>query len=48
MGNLVYINNFIKPARSTGAGFSRIKKIPYQAPPTHFWKKAFLRPKYQC
>ena len=24
--------NFIKPARS--AGFSRIKKIPYQAPPT--------------
>ena len=25
-------NNIIKPARS--AGFSRIKKIPYQAPPT--------------
>ena len=44
---------FIKPARS--AGFSRIKKIPYQAPPTQlgprkctFWKKAFLGPKYQC
>ena len=36
-------------------GFSRIKKIPYQAPPTQlgprkctFWKKAFLGPKYQC
>ena len=45
--------NFIKPARS--AGFSRIKKIPYQAPPTQlgpqkctFWKIAFLGPKYQC
>ena len=44
---------FIKPARS--AGFSRIKKIPYQAPLTQlgprkctFWKKAFLGPKYQC
>ena len=44
---------FIKPARSVG--FSQIKKIPYQAPPTQlgprkctFWKNAFLRPKYQC
>ena len=34
---------------------SRIKKIPYQAPPTQlgpqkstFWKRAFLGPKYQC
>ena len=43
----------IKPARS--AGFSRIKKIPYQAPPTQFGsqkctfsKNAFLGPKYQC
>ena len=42
----------IKPARS--AGFSRIKKIPYKAPPTQlgprkctFWKNAFLGPKYQ-
>ena len=37
------------------AGFSRIKKIPYQAPPTQlgpqkctFCKDAFLGPKYQC
>ena len=37
------------------AGFSRIKKIPYQAPLTQlgpqkctFWKNAFLGPKYQC
>ena len=37
---------FIKPAQS--AGFSRIKKIPYQAPPTQlgprkctFWRKKF-------
>ena len=44
---------FIKPARS--AGFSRIKKIPYQAPPTQlgprkctFQKNAILGPKYQC
>ena len=43
---------FIKPARS--AGFSRIKKIPYQAPPTQLgprkctlWQNAFLGPKYQ-
>ena len=54
---------FIKPARSAGArrtaarsaGFSRIQKIPYQAPPTQlgpqkctFWKNAFLGPKNQC
>ena len=43
----------IKPARS--AGFSQIKKIPSQAPPTQlgpqkckFCKNAFLGPKYQC
>ena len=35
--------------------FSRIEKIPYQAPPNQlgprkctFWKNAFLGPKYQC
>ena len=47
------LRKFIKPARSVG--FSRIKKIPYQAPPTQlgrrkctFSKKAVLRPNYQC
>ena len=41
----------IKPAQSAGAGFSRIKKIPYQAPLTQlrpqkctFWKNAFWDP----
>ena len=44
-------HSIIKPARS--AGFSPIKKIPYQAPPTQlgprkctFWKNALLGPKY--
>ena len=53
MFDLMLKKVFIKPARS--AGFSRIKKIPYQAPPTQlgpqkctFWKHAFLGPKYQC
>ena len=48
--DIVYI---IKPTRS--AGFSQIKKIPYQAPLTQlgpqkctFWKNAFLGPKYKC
>ena len=31
-GNTKKYQEIIKPARS--AGFSRIKKIPYQAPPT--------------
>ena len=50
---LLYSHLIIKPLRS--AGFSQIKKIPYQAPPTQlepqkctFWKKAFLGTKYQC
>ena len=47
------VPDYINPALR--AGFSRIKKIPYQAPPTQlgpqkcaFWKNAFLGPKYQC
>merc|ERR1712127_575336 len=51
--NEKYFFLVIKPARS--AGFSLIKKIPYQALPTQlgprkctFSKKAFLGPKYQC
>ena len=50
--HIVHCIYVMKPARS--AGFSRIKKIPYQAPPTQlgpqkctFGKNAFLGPKYQ-
>ena len=45
----------IYQARAERVGFSRIKKIPYQAPPTQLgprkctiWKNAFQGPKYLC
>ena len=53
LSDVFQIRLLMKPARS--AGFSRIKKIPYQAPPTQlgprkctFWKNAFWEPQYQC
>ena len=50
---VTFVLVIIKPAQSVG--FWRIKKKPYQAPPTQlgpqkctFRKNAFLGPKYQC
>ena len=41
--------NYQARATARSAGFSRIKKIPYQAPPTQLGpRNAILGPKYQC
>ena len=38
----VWKNLIIEPARSAGARFSQIKKIPYQAPPTQLGPHMYI------